>query len=919
MYVTNPVYAILQPSALFFMSANVAVPPIHFETVTFHRGDCNTTPSTTISVSQLLASMNGDTDMSIAHDRLHSDLRRMNFHIAKALRSNVNSRERLRGTLFLLSEDLDAWGGRQVAYFNIKLDQLSDLEDNDSVLHHWESPFLHRNLIGATMCSLIVGVVLACLATFCINTGLSYVLRERSLTKRAQMRAIVGLNIKNFQKELDSHTTSRAERDAPFEFIFDLFDSILIDPVISWLRPTIASFIRGHYKKDPKSFVYLRDFKRAYDPYCFRRNCLPIVRKDELARGIIKYGNKYLCNGRRCDEDKLEENEHHHRVHIDTLMVRRLYHIKWLDEDKVFDAKDYIKREEKDGNFRMLNFPVEHSAIVNAFLKVKCDYSPGNVCMDDYIHISDHRDRSGNDIDGFQTRLTKWCKAQNLVVPALIGDEWAGCLPNKIKYRGQEKVRRIFGIAEKPGANLRDSITEVAANIEPCKEKVLDLFIGIYRVSTIFFVAMSAELVFVWFLLQVQTLWVQTSGSSRALIATDIFQPAPGTDAPFTAKGLLIVQIMISEVVAFLLATLIYAMIHYSRLEPYVMHAVEGAWRGGRSALEKNPEKKSKYVSLKWDTMWDTMLKTILLNILIGFRHFYAILLALQIWLHLALVFMIMAWFQLAALLDPHKFLPLGGAVITLVGAGFHVFTEMRKARAYFGVLLEEQFDALLTRRVDAAKLVQQREEYEKAARETQETDKRKELLDNAIKENVDDAKNMEKRHTVTTEELFAFLDECAQTGRTDGKLTEAEFELLFDLLDFPFAESQRKRLFAYCDVFGKGFVTFEEFEKGWNHVKEEFLEESFKFVGVSRGQILLSISAVVVSLAFFLTFILLAVGAWSMRSDFDSVVSTVLIGVMGKAATLFRKRGQAELSKASQSKPDQVINMLIHREAGKG
>ena len=117
-----------------------------------------------------------------------------------------------------------------MAYFNIKLDQLSDLEDNDSVLHHWESPFLHRNLIGATMCSLIVGVVLACLATFCINTGLSYVLRERSLTKRAQMRAIVGLNIKNFQKELDSHTTSRAERDAPFEFIFDLFDSILIDP-----------------------------------------------------------------------------------------------------------------------------------------------------------------------------------------------------------------------------------------------------------------------------------------------------------------------------------------------------------------------------------------------------------------------------------------------------------------------------------------------------------------------------------------------------------------------------------------------------------------------------------------------------------------------------------------------------------------
>merc|ERR1712196_710153 len=119
----------------------------------------------------------------------------------------------------------------------------------------------------------------------------------------------------------------------------------------------------------------------------------------------------------------------------------------------------------------------------------------------------------------------------------------------------------------------------------------------------------------------------------------------------------------------------------------------------------------------------------------------------------------------------------------------------------------------------------------------------------------------------------------------TDGtdSLTMEQFKRLFELLELDITEGQKEQLFAFCDLDMSGEISEKEFTDGWEMMVQVFLENSADNLGLSRAQIFMVVSTMMVTLVLLIVFILLTLTAWQ-NEGFEAVVQSVMISGVGKA-----------------------------------
>ncbi len=957
-YVVNAAHAIFQQPVLAFLSASLLVPPLYFERARFIDGPCDsaTLSARVVPITELMQALAAGVELSTDQQHTYAALQQMHAALKRALRSNPASNNMLRGQLLIQTDELDAWGGQRFANFPMN-NGITDVGFDDRNAHYiryWSQPWLRSTLITAAIFSAIVGVVLGLLFTFYLRRVLAHMWHQRTVERRAKTRMLLvrnGYGPETVRDVMTKNADSIVSRDAPFEFIVQLIDDLIVEPMRRRLCPSVSFFLvrRCEPASNPGAYVYLRKFFREYNFYCFIAGLDPVADRDDLQRQLINAKSNLLAQGERSLAD----------LRVESKIVRRIYGLRWrhaselgddADDDTstadvgapvateeeggvsatngIFNACEHRSRaigvalglgadrvraaaerktkaaskelldkddvppeanqtiqqlvdaQEQRGTGALLNFPVHQCAILRVFIHHKCVVTGRPT---DWIDLTERMSQDGvSVVEGFQPSLAKWCLENGLSTPALIGDEWAGCLPQAAGLAGEEEVRTIHGLRLQ---------TRHGHGVYSLKDFILPLAmyaVEAFRVAVLLVSVLAYELCVIAYLLYAQNLWARTAAPGRnGLLMRDVFSPLlPGYSGSVDKPVLPFVQVLSIEAAVFFGATVLYAAVQYTKLEVV--------------AIRRAPR------ALGWRALQ---------YVLRGTRIAYGLFFQLHVFANVAFMGTILCWVIFAAVIEPGRYLPHGVAVTTIFYVAIVLQKKLQAARDFISTKLRAALNQRLRGRMALIKLNQQRREYEKALAGMSAA-KKVAALENFRKEIQTNTQKLTEANdkTVTPTEVFDVID-----VDKSGVLTETEFDRLLDSIGFPNAEDAEGRLFAYCDLQGKGTITRAEFEDGWKYIVDYFLEASLAQLGCSRLSIMQTIFTTILALLCFFAFILFAIAGWWQTSDLASVVQSILIGVLGKAVTWMRVLGKAEQAKNKDLDADNVVGAVLSASIGQG
>ena len=269
--------------------------------------------------------------------------------------------------------------------------------------------------------------------------------------------------------------------------------------------------------------------------------------------------------------------------------------------------------------------------------------------------------------------------------------------------------------------------------------------------------------------------------------------------------------------------------------------------------------------------------------------------------LHVIVLFsfvgVVICWLLLAVCLDPTRFLPIGTAVVALVGAGSAIAKQMLEAAAAFRDQLLAGFNRFMQAKMrEAVRRAGSKMRAERARRSVEAG----EGLDVSDDDDEDETTGLtakEQEGEVTPGEIFEALN-------VDGDgLSHEEFEKLFELLDLNISQQQRDQLFAYVDSNADDNISEQEFVQGWQKLVEAFADEILESEGLSQMNIFILVGLFISLLGLVLAFVLMALAAWGYAapsSIFSSVVQSGFVGGLGGATPGLRSKGKAETSSMS-------------------
>jgi hypothetical protein len=276
-------------------------------------------------------------------------------------------------------------------------------------------------------------------------------------------------------------------------------------------------------------------------------------------------------------------------------------------------------------------------------------------------------------------------------------------------------------------------------------------------------------------------------------------------------------------------------------------------------------------------------------------RIAFALMLIGHVFMIFVIVGIMAAWFVLAALLDPTKFLPYGTAVIVFVLVVKSTYAELTAVAAFLKKEFRKIFDMAIAHALrNARQEILQRKQDAMASKMIDTAGgMRHRVIDDGLSDPLPlnpPANAKDSRADANPAVLFKILDKDES-----GDISIGEFKGLLRGLDLGITEPQMEQLFAYCDVDSSGGTSAKELEESWEFLVTTLMEAAAQGMGVSATDIALTCIMLATTLALLLAFIFLALQGWYNESSFDSMVQAVMISLSGKAIKHLRKKAKAE------------------------
>jgi hypothetical protein len=315
----------------------------------------------------------------------------------------------------------------------------------------------------------------------------------------------------------------------------------------------------------------------------------------------------------------------------------------------------------------------------------------------------------------------------------------------------------------------------------------------------------------------------------------------------------------------------------------------------------------------------------------------YATLLSLHLLFMCMLIGLFSAWFVLAAVLHPQRYLPYGTSVVVCLVVVRTISAELTAAAEKLAHGIQAAVLRALRSRLEHARRQIELTTFERLAKEQAKHD---DSFDSPLGPHLDrrhhTAAGAEGGHgggggknEITAADIFALLREAHAAEHHDEEaeiraaeeehhsgthlsdtISAADFQRLFRAFDLPFADTQLERLFAMTDLDGNGRVSSVEFEGAWDLLTKEVIEESVAQFGLSSTHRVFLVVSFVSMLLILLVFILLTLSGWFANEDsFSSVAQSALVGMVAKGITAVRSRSKAE---QGGSELEKVIEELV-------
>jgi len=889
-YATSPFFLVLDPGELYFLSGGMLSPDLVREVVHFATFSCDAnqqilpTRDDDRNTSKGLVLPNATTPLP------NATLALMAAALTKALHSNPADDSLLRGELVLV--DPRPLSGDPNGRANLLWDSPTMLqfapENPLANAELYENPGLCKLLQLALYLCTAFGLLVSFVATYAAY----FMLRKMRMDawKKDEAETIIvmkqmGYDSATILADRASAGEDRAQpTNNPFVGPFVMLTKFIIDPIRKKQVDSIERFIRRRCTVTPAGasgrFIYMRDWARAYELFCLENKLRIETDRNLIQRELI---GKYNCR-------------------VQQIRVDRLYGLRWRSggEYGPMEAMNHANVEK--------DTPLVD--VIRGFISEMCiaDGLPG-----DFIDFETRNGPDGSSQLGFRPALTKWCKEKGIETPAVsIGSkDLVSALPKDVKPRDQIPVRQIRGLEWLTITG--DGGTSLSWSFYMMEALTVFVHMGLCLPS----------LLLIYYAMMVQQKWALNLAPPSSYVPPLWNEPPAGQpplllfDARSDGLHEVAGQIMPDCIIAFFVN---FATTAKNRLMPYfdkdyvLEEYVPDDEMPGTAFTVVGTVKL--VVGECAFFMAFTLVRQVLhyadappSSVINGLKNAYAGLLCFQLFIYIAAAGIVACWFILATVLNPGTYLPYGAAFITLIAVGTSTYGKLHASANAVKGAIRRVFEKMLNERIVKAqkKLKQKKMERDLGMMEGALT------MDHANwASSIDDAESGGSGgakgaagggKAPTASDLFAMVN--MDGGET---VDAAEFRGLFQILELDLTESEIEQLFALCDTDLSGELSEKEFVDGWELMLDNLLDEAAASIGLSTMNIVLAVLCLLLVLSLLVSFILIALAAWSSDSPFGAAVQAGLVGGTGSATDNGRKKSPAE----DMAKVEEIATELI-------
>jgi len=170
-------------------------------------------------------------------------------------------------------------------------------------------------------------------------------------------------------------------------------------------------------------------------------------------------------------------------------------------------------------------------------------------------------------------------------------------------------------------------------------------------------------------------------------------------------------------------------------------------------------------------------------------RKAFAFVLVVVVFAMFFVIGLVLAWFVLAAALDPTRFLPYGAGAICALVVSLTTFKQLSRAAAILRTRIRQAFKGYMAKATSAAKAAMEQTAKFERQRQTQITRRKAAAKGTAAAKAAVPTKEEEADFKV--EDIFGLVNSDG-----DGELSRAEFDDLFERLNVNLSASKRDQLF---------------------------------------------------------------------------------------------------------------------------
>ncbi|KAA0159778.1 hypothetical protein FNF28_05688 [Cafeteria roenbergensis] len=269
-------------------------------------------------------------------------------------------------------------------------------------------------------------------------------------------------------------------------------------------------------------------------------------------------------------------------------------------------------------------------------------------------------------------------------------------------------------------------------------------------------------------------------------------------------------------------------------------------------------------------------------------RKAFALVLVVVVFSMFFVIGLVLAWFVLAAALDPTRFLPYGAGAICALVVALTTFKQLSRAAQVLRVRIQQAFKQYMAKAASAAKSAM--EQTAKFERQREAHVMRRKAAGAGAAAGAPAPPTEAEAADFKVEDIFALVNSDG-----DAELTRAEFDDLFERLNVNLSASKRDQLFSMSDADGSGMIDQQEFVDAWDRIEEEIIQDTLESLGVSDAAIAGFVLYLLLLLAVAFAFIFTAIRAWENSSSFEAVVQSLLVTGSGVLTQVTRARPKGE------------------------